>query len=713
MTSRTWSEHLVAGTVLVFALWTLCCQAVVRLGGNLYTLITVFTCVGFVAGGAAWRLRESKANQSSATVGQEPPPSNPQELAPGRLRILRGSCAVAAVAGTPLIYNTGSTVALWGWIAAWLLVSFLAVFFWEKPARMPTPTKGRWQEAVLWSLALAAVIFTLISHRSDYDDSIYVNFAVAAADQPEQPLLAKDTLHGIEGLPLSLAIYRLQSWELLLGAFSWLTGIPAIYCFHWVAAALAALLLPFAHARLFRLLVPRLWPWAVAASLVVLVATGETHRWYGNFAFVRIWQGKSLLVSILLPLVAAFAMEYMARPTGRRWLLLCAVQIAAVGANVTALWAAPAVALAGLVCAMEPTWKSLRSAALGALASSYILAAGAFAKKGVSAFVVPEEAVFNFGERGDLLLQALVEVLGKGHLLLFSLVTITLAWTLAPPGLGRRFAVGMPLAVWGLLLNPLVAPLVFKQVTGPAYWRLLWSLPLPILMSLVLISPLRLKGRFKRQLNGQHQGRLRGWWGPALCLALLTAYALLVPTYSGFSPQNRVLIYLRPMLKVRWPMYRPAIQLNSSVPPGSYVLAPNNVSMWIPTLHHHVYPLRARHYLNLNRFYLGEEDFENRGAMMRYVAGEGIKGDANLFRQGLSHYSVTGVCFKISEDAPRTRAILRSNQFSKKSSDKRFEIWTYDPIPPIKIDDFESGGFSSWSSIFVGPGGETTPTPGD
>ena len=57
-------------------------------------------------------------------------------------------------------------------------------------------------EMLLWLLAAAGVVLTLISHRPDADDAFYVNVAVAAADAPGRALLSVDTMHGIPGLPL-------------------------------------------------------------------------------------------------------------------------------------------------------------------------------------------------------------------------------------------------------------------------------------------------------------------------------------------------------------------------------------------------------------------------------------------------------------------------------------------------------------------------------
>ena len=188
----------------------------------------------------------------------------------------------------------------------------------------PPQPPSRASEALLWLLALACVVLTLVAHRPDADDAFYVNIAVAAVDVPRQALLSTDTLHGIDGLPLYLPVYRVHSYELLNAAMAYLTGIPAIYTFHWISAAFAALLVPLAYAKLFRLLTPRWWLWSVGVLTVILVAAGETHRWYGNFAFVRIWQGKAVFLSVFLPLIYAYGLRFAVQPTVRGWALLCA-----------------------------------------------------------------------------------------------------------------------------------------------------------------------------------------------------------------------------------------------------------------------------------------------------------------------------------------------------------------------------------------------------
>ena len=56
--------------------------------------------------------------------------------------------------------------------------------------------------------------------------------------------------------------------------------------------------------------------------VLVLVAAGETHRWYGNFSFVRMWQGKAIFLSVFMPLVYAYALRFAVRPNLRDWTML-------------------------------------------------------------------------------------------------------------------------------------------------------------------------------------------------------------------------------------------------------------------------------------------------------------------------------------------------------------------------------------------------------
>lgn len=642
-----------------FALWTLCCHAVVAAGGGLHQLLaTAAVAAGLALPTWLWARRRAR----SQPTGPEAPDGAATRARAGRIAAgLAPPLVLAALALWPPVERP---LALW-WAGALLLVAAAIVTAPQSPAA-GAPRRDRASAAALWVLAAGCAAVALVCHRPDIDDAFYVNVAVTAADHPARALLRSDAVHGLHELPLHQPAYRLHSYELANGALSYLTGVPAIYVFHCFSAAAVALFVPLAHARLFRLLTPRHWPWAVAALLFVLLAAGETHRWYGNFALVRSWQGKAAFLFVFMPLVYAAAIRFALRPTPRAWLLLAAAQIAALGSSSTALWTAPAGAGVAMASALRPDRSGLRRLALGATASVYLLGAGWGLRETLQAYSAP---LFEEHARGEPLALALVSALGDHRLLFVALACALGGWALCPRGLARRFAVAFPLAVWCLLLNPYWDGWVGANLTGPSYWRAMWSLPLPALMALVLIVPLRASAR-------------RPALARAAVLALAAAFAAWVPSYAALSRSNpgagQVGIrFGPPALKVPPLPYAWAARLNASVEPGDAVVAPLAVSRWIPTFHHHANALVVRPaYLFRYRELLGEDELSRRDRMTRYTAGLLEGPDAHrVFRRGLEQFDVKGVCLRIGDHSRRARAILRDQGFRRTLQQGDYELW--------------------------------------
>jgi hypothetical protein len=522
------SERIVEGTCLGFALWTLCSHAVIALGGSLGGLLGLFalaTGVALVAGRRLGRDADEHAGVDTSAA-----PSTPAGGA--RQGLWLAACASAALAAPfagPLV--------LW---ALLLIVLGAAAWLWLLPQEPLAPPAAAASPALEWglfALAAACVLYALCVHRPDADDSFYVNVAVAAVDHPELPLLARDTLHGRFDLPIHFPVYRLHSFELVIGAVTWITGIPAIRVFHFGATAIGAFLVPLAYAALFRRLVPKHWLWASVAVVVVLAAPGETHRWYGNFAFVRMWQGKAFFLFVFMPLIWLAGLRFALRPDRRRFAMLAATQIAALGCSSTALWAAPVASLVALASALRPNVAGLRTLGVGALASAYLILAGLLVKSGMTASF-PELA-----ERvgpGNHFQDVLNAAFGTDRLRLFGIGSLFVAWAAAPLGsLAQRFAVAVPLAVTLVLFNPFIDAWVRAHVTGPTYWRTAWALPAPLLMALVLIAPLRLADRLGS----------RG--AQTATVVALAVFALGIPRTAGFSEQNQAWLGVsRPRLPV-------------------------------------------------------------------------------------------------------------------------------------------------------------------
>lgn len=659
------SERIIDGACFVFAAWTLACHAVVAAGASLWLAAVLFVLLL-----VAWR-------GASPRWPRSPLPLAASSLVPAWDSALRAAGLMAACVAAWALRD--HALALW-WVGTigLSLATFAALR--AAPAPSAALASGRRLEGALWSLVLACATLAVLAHRPDLDDAFYLNLAVAAADAPGAPLLTADTLHGVAGLPVHHPVYRVHSWELWNALWSRITGIPVIAMFHWVSAAMAAALIPLAWARLFRRLVPAYWLPAVCALVFVLVVDGELHRGYGNFAIVRIWQGKSIMLSVLLPLVAAHALDFVRAPSARRGLLLAASQIAALGCSSSALWAAPAVALSAAACGLQPGREGLRRLALAALASVYVLGAGfslqtALADDLAARYAERDTAEWRAktqarnAERtlrhapGVQLEDSLQRVLGDGRARSVGLALLLGGWAFLAPGLGRRYACAVPLAAWLVLLNPYASDAVSRFLVGNSMWRVFWALPIPALTALALTGAFACTSARRRRL------------AVAATLVACGLFAAM-PSHTTLSADNDV--------RLGWPgfkvtdAYAAAELLHERTEAGATVVAPRAVAAWLPTFSERSFPLLVRDaYLRRYRGELGQQDLYQRLMMTEFVSGVELAPSAEkLFARGLERYAVRGVLLAVTPQAVKARAALREAGFAKVLATLEFEIWT-------------------------------------
>lgn len=698
-------EWFCDSVVIAFALWTVCCHAVVFSGGTLRSLLLVFTAVFFPAMTIAIKMRLFCSDRVP------PPRTSPAgecgSAVSWRIRILYLIACTAALTG---LFWTGNVLAFW-WVSLVLLSGgALLILRGERRPEHIQARSGRLTNATPWILGVACVVLTAVCHRPDPDDSFYVNIAVSAADMPSWPLLSSDTIHGIGGLPLHLPIYRLHTYEILNGALSFLTGIPAICCFHWIAAAFAAFMVPLSLSMLYRFLTPRIWPVCVFTNLVVLIMVGDVHRWYGNFAFVRMWQGKSIFLSVAWALVCASAIRYSSAPSWRGWVMLFASQVAALGLSSTALWVAPLIVLTTLACLADLSRASVWTVILGASSSLYMVCGGLLIRGPLTVTLQGIRAVTG-PKAGMTYKDAFTWVLGDSRLLTLSLFAILASWVFSPRGgPARRLALGFPLAGAVLILNPYLAELIKTNVTGTAYWRILWMLPVPMLITLLLTAPivtnepLAIGSVWKSYVSSRRRSRQtprhechdeRAWMGSSMrwmaFAFLLATFGFFIPSFSGLGMANGCIVRV-PGLKVPAVEYRWASILNGLAGQGAHVVAPRDINTWIPTMHHHAYPLTVRHYLLPNAPRIGKDNLIDRVTMTRYAGGDDRSdAAARVFRSGLDRFSIKAVCMHSGDKDDQVRGALRGAHFVLATSGDHYEIWVRARPPESERGDHATG----------------------
>jgi hypothetical protein len=587
---------------------------------------------------------------------------------------MRIGLAMAALTVAGLYRYTGSQLLLWGGGLA-LLLAPAACELVGRDARAGGPSAAagadgdRLRGALLLGLCIACAALTLVVHRADPDDAFYLNIAVAAVDRPGEPLIAYDTLHGLSRVPLSLPVYRVHAVELLAALISHCSGVPVLTVAHLWLPALMAFLVPLAWARLLRLVMPRAWLWGVFLCVMYLLLAGGASHGHGNFAFMRLQQGKAVMLALCVPLVMAYGIEFALVPGRSRWLRLAAAQIAAVGMSASALWLAPATAGLALASALPFAPRSLGTLAAGLAASAHPLVL-ALALRGATESAFRDAAVrlSDATMRSEALLAQAAEVsLGSDGVTLLVVFALLGCWSVASSPLMRRLCVAYGLVFLLIFWSPLTASWIATHVTsGLTYWRVFWLAPIPLMVAVVLSAPLSLC-----------QGTRPGWLAPgAACLlaALLLGFG---PSAYSFSASKGAWIGLADW-KVPPALLGAVLATGEHAGPGDLVLASKEVAPWIPALHRHPTPLVVRvSYLPLLVGRLDQQELERRVRLMRLVTGIQRPAHARqLLEDAVRSYPLQVVVLSSAARRwPELAGVLAGQGMTRVHVDGEFEVW--------------------------------------
>ena len=378
-------------------------------------------------------------------------------------------------------------------LAAWMVMLLLAQDL--LTADIVRPQKISPGLVIFMGLITAGIVGHV--SRPDRDEAFYLAMSSSLSRFPNLPIFSFEPLHGDPSQPLSLIAYRVHSYELLAAFLSKCTGIWPIRFTHVLLPSIAGFLVPFALLRLARELAPRHALAVVALTIGVLVLDGSTSQGFGNFSFVRLFQGKAIFLTLALPLILAYALRYAQQPTIKRLTLLAAAQVAAIGLTATALPLAPMLAFIGVV-AGSPALFSLATVrrCVGALTSSvYCLSASLYIYMKMStahaslfiekaAAMIPS-VLHHGGLVADSLTEVFTRVLGPAPMQGFYLGALLLAPALVSKT-GARLATISGAVFFVFLGNPMLQALVERVVLGSStYWRGLWIIPFPVLAALV------------------------------------------------------------------------------------------------------------------------------------------------------------------------------------------------------------------------------------
>ena len=536
--------------VFGFAFWTLACHLCVRLGLSFETLVHIgpVALLGGIACGvfAARATRPYSSSQSTISSIESERPS---------------WIWIAFAAAVVIARAVGVGYSAF-WITSVVLLSFALMKqtrTYSISSEKPIPLTFQ-HRALLLALIITAPAITYLSHRPNIDDAVYVGTAADAVAHPELPVLSHDVLYGDQKFPLMLPSYAVESYELLVGFLARLLGMEPILIAHAFVPTAIAVLVPIAWAGLMRILAPGRWLAATVVALMALLISAGS-RGFGYFALSGLFVGKSVLVSVGVPLLYTYAWAFEEGGLLSQWLILAAITVACVGLSSSAIFILP---IALTLATLSGSHKGIGwRAALTLTPALYPLACGLSLARRMG---VMESAFADLPAKVHL---AVTMVFGARTENVFLLALLTAPF-LQRNGRLRRQLLILVLTYFVACLNPFTFELLSKFTTRDAVWRVLWCIPVAGIVAVAVTGGLRTVA----ERYGKH--------GILIAVVPLLAGVVYLAPYTSLASSKAESYSLTP-LKVVAPDYGVAQEAIAATPPKTSVLAPDNVAVWIPT----------------------------------------------------------------------------------------------------------------------------------
>lgn len=388
MTNMDWKKKLIPGTasdILIFAMdslvvcygiWTLYCHSMVFSGRNFDALVYLSFVPVLLSGLILYTLlntggKTSQPEHRCDTICLDKIAQKARIPLPIKIAL-----ALLIALAYPLIEN-------------YLLFFSISILFYllviyDNPSdyyairqtkRAPI---SKWSKGGICILIILAIFITLFACRPDADDAHYLGFVISALDFPEKPLLRYDSMFGEKSLSLFSDHYRVHTYELFVALISSLSHLDFRVIYYLILPAFSAILLVLFHAMAIHQIVGKNVFWGLVITLTILFAWGDTHHSFGNFAFVRLFQNKGILVSICIPAIVYYASRFSLKNDIQSWLLLFFSQIVAFGIAGTGILIAPIASFLVLLAYWKPNILSTRIFITGFLSSTYLLITGLF-----------------------------------------------------------------------------------------------------------------------------------------------------------------------------------------------------------------------------------------------------------------------------------------------------------------------------------------------
>jgi hypothetical protein len=519
---------------------------------------------------------------------------------------------------------TGSEWLFWLLSSIYLFVSSRVSFSNSSPIPEPELTITVMEVIGLACICGIVVLLTMGARRPDPDDAFFVSLASAAIDNPGEPLYGFDNLYR-SGMPLPVQhLHLLQTYEYFIAVLSDFTRVPIRVLYYIVLPPLFSLVGILANWIVLRRFLHRNSALIGLLMIVILLSVwGDGHRTYGNFAFVRIYQGKAIFLLLALPMIFYVTLEYLNAPKWRNWIFLVLSQGAAVGFTTSGLVVAPLTSSIIILSSIQISRSSYRVAAKGLAASFPLVLLGIG--------MMYHLRYYHAHEHVDRLLLGYQTVLGEDRTPIVLLVLLLLPALLKSARiLGSGWLSSYVSLSSVVLLCPAIPKFLGLNLAKAFSWRILWCLPAPLLLSLTVGAV-------------ASKSLARPWLRGCLLSVFLMVFAFAGPfavSQSNWAWANFGAFKVTSNYKV-------AQRLMTLEPNNSLALVPEVLAVYLCGFQNAPSLIAVREiYLQKLRGAIPEQDFAERNSLLSYIEGKTDGLTVDWFMSEVAKRGINMVAFR-------------------------------------------------------------------
>jgi len=542
-------------------------------------------------------------------------------------------------------------------------------------------------------LILFTILFTTSIVRTNSDDAYYLSMIVQVIENQNAPTLFYEPMYGLLENKMAM-LRRVHTYEILSATLSHITRIDHLFTYYIVLPAIScALYILTSFVILKRLLLTN----AAAVlgtifSVAILIAWGDAHRTLGNSAFVRFFQGKTLLVHITIPMLLYLTWRFLQTKKHVDLLTLSLCACAATGLSVNGILLAPSTMLLAFCGAFLANPKILVDWKICfrlPLAFLYPVMLGLVIKLNPGG----GEIIEHFGRELKSTLPDTTRILGillGDDTLNIRSAAALAALAVAPLAVSsyhyRKLVLGFTLACILLLFLPgyPVHKLIAKFASSNFIWRLSWICPFPILMGLI--------GGAAANVAHRRQG--------LVFLSLVLTIFFAAPYNWTFSKENNAMFQWQPH-KLNSERLVTAQQVIALTGPTGRLLAPQELTVIMTGLRSHpeLTYVRSAYLSRLSKTEKQDIEF-----LHSIVVGRLTTFNHDHFLSLVQSNRITSIVFKRENGLEKgLREDLQRHGFRKLGKIETFEIWSqkaHQGVPQTRDTNRSQENFSPVALAF-------------